>query len=39
MDAFTTQERRPMTNALLDLICQMQVEGYEKWRPRCKTRI
>lgn len=35
MDAFTTPDsKRTMTTALLDLICQMQVEGYEKWRPR-----
>lgn len=34
MDAFTTPNRRTMTTALLDLICQMQVEGYEKWRPK-----
>lgn len=32
--AFSTNNTRTMTTALLDLICQMQVEGYETWRPR-----
>lgn len=32
--AFSTTNKRSMTTALLDLICQMQVEGYETWRPR-----